>query len=869
MGKIFTILFFVLIGINNTTASTFSSVASGTWSAPGTWTVTGAIDTDGIPDLDDDVTINGGHTVILINLQNYFKTLTIAASGTLNLNSKALNAYGDLTNNGSIIGTFYYFRIFAPSIITSSTPLTNSGEWYFYANTTIAAGTVINKPTTNYMRPSNNAVVTNLGNVTSKIYISNSASWVNGPNSFLTLPAAIGGTLNVNFSAIGNTVTYIQITVHPATYYNLTLTSATSQTKKAFGNLIVLNNLTLSAGTNNVLDLNNFNLTVGGNWLNNANRTILNQGTITFNGSGTQTITRSSTETINNMIVGGTGTVLLGTNLTSTNTTINSGTLDVSTSNYSLNISGNLTNNGSLNCRSGLITLNGTATQSISGSSNTQFYALTLNNTSGVTINSPQSVTDVLTVTNGDFNSNGNLTLISNASKTARLGIVGASGSFSGNMIIQKHVSGRTKAWHDLSSPVQGTTIYDWDDEMYMSGLGCDCPAGITGTDGSAGSFKSVYTYNEPTSTYAYITNSLTVLNPGTGYGVYLSDNMNNWNAKIFDSRGVPSFNTKIINLSYSAGAGANAGLNLVGNPFASAIDYSLVNKTNTDGHAYGYDNGVWTDYGTNAILTSHQGFWAYATSSGASISVPENSKSSVTATSFHRLAPNYDIKLMYTNSSVEYFNEAKVNIEENTTEKWDIGIDAVYFNSPEAEASTISFNTGDRKLLTNAVNDKQNNVTLPIELFSPKTGLYYIQPSVLNIGEYKFIWIENIKTGERFDLNKSVPINVDKTGENNDFVLRLSKNQESSSISQTVFANDLMIFNSDNVLNLKSNNSNHKLSQISIFDLSGKLVLEQKDIEIEANSTYKIDISLLNQGVYIANAIDINGNSISKKIIK
>ena len=145
----------------------------------------------------------------------------------------------------------------------------------------------------------------------------------------------------------------------------------------------------------------------------------------------------------------------------------------------------------------------------------------------------------------------------------------------------------------------------------------------------------------------------------------------------------------------------------------------------------------------------------------------------------------------------------------------------------------------------------------------------YYIQPSVLNIGEYKSIWIENIKTGEKFDLNKSVPINIEKVGENNDFVLRLSKKAESSSINQTVFANDLMIFNSENILNLKSNKANHQLSQVSIFDLSGKLVFEQKDINIEESSIYKIDISLLNQGVYIVNAIDVNGNSISKKIIK
>lgn len=866
MKKIFTLLFFVLLGLNNINAATFSSIASGTWSAPATWTITSGTDGDGKPDNDDDVTINAGHVIALSAAET---AKTLLNNGTIQGNANKLNMYGNFNNNGSVSGLSYLY-FWTASTFSTSVVFNGATNWWVSKNLTISSGGAISLSGITI-----NATVTNLGsfNVQGNFSMSSTGKWINSTASTLTL-SAMSSTVGVlDASATGNTVIYKGTLIKKvinSTYYNLTLLGATSTTRTAQGNLTVLNDLTIGSASGHVFNLNNFNLTVGGNWINQSNSNVLNQGIVTFNTSSTQTIskTTSGNEVFKNMTLSGTGTTTLAKDITiSQNLTINSGTFDVSASNYSVNVGGNITNNGTLNCRSGLITLNGISAQSISGSSSTQFYALTLNNASGATVNSAQSVTDVLTVTNGNFNSNGNVTLVSNSSKTARLGVVGATGSFSGNMIIQKYVPALVKNWHDLSSPVQGTTIYDWDDEMYMSGLGCDCPVGIAGTDGNAGSFKSVRTYNEPTATYANVTSSLTVLTPGKGYMVWLSDNMNNWNAKTFDARGVPNFTDKTINLSYTAGT--YAGVNLIGNPFASAIDYSLVSKNNTDGHAYGYNNGVWTDYGTNAILTSHQGFWVYATSAGASITVPEASKSAVTATSFHRLAPNYDIKLIYQNSNVDYFNEATVNIVDNATEKWDIGTDAVYFNSPEAEASTLSFNTGDRKLLTNAVNDKQNEASLPIELFSPKTGLYYIQPSVLNIGEYKYVWIENTKTGEKFDLNKSVPVNIEKVGENNDFVLRLSKKQESSSVNQTLFANDLIIFNSENSLNLKSNKANHELSQISVFDISGKLVLEVKDINIEESSIYKMDISFLNQGVYIVNAIDVNGNSISKKIIK
>ena len=866
MKKIFTILFLVLVGLNNIKAATFSSLASGTWSVAATWTVTGT-DTDGIPDSDDDVTINGGHTITMSS-RSAARNLTVSATSKLSVLTQIFDFFGNFLNNGTVTGTVAFY-FYGNTTFSSASPFTNPGDWQVKSGTlTINSGTSISKQ--NYFTINSGTKLINQGNL--NLFGGSLALYgifENSSNSQLSIGRNIvgSGTLNASFNS--NTVTYNSYQINSikgATYYNLNINGAS--TKSVTANVTVLNNLNLSTSTSSlcILNMNNFNLTVGGNWTNNANTTLTNQNTITFNGSGTQTISRASNEDINNMILSGSGTVLLGNSINVSTLTVNSGSLDVSASNFTVNVSGNLVNNGNINTRQGLFNFNGISAQTISGSSNTQFYALTLDNSSGAAVNSPQSVTDVLTVTNGNFNSNGNVTLISNASKTARLGVVGATGSFSGNMTIQKYVSARTKNWHDLSSPVQGTTIFDWDDEMYMSGLGCDCPVGIAGTDGNAGSFKSVTIWNEPTSTRSNITNSLTVLQPGKGYEVYLSDNMNNWNAKTFDSRGVPNYSTKNISLSYS---GASAGLNLIGNPFASAIDFSLVSKINTDGHAYGYDNGIWTDYGTNAILTPHQGFYVYATSSGASISVTESSKSTVTATSFFRIASNYDIKLNYINSDIEFFNEAKVNIEDNTTEKWDIGNDALYFKGIESGASTLCFNTGDKKLLTNAVNDEQDEITLPIELFSPKTGLYYIQPSVLNIGKYKYIWIENIKTGEKFDLNKSIPVSIEEAGENNNFVLRLSKNEQSSKVSQIVFANDLIIFNSENILNLKSNKSDHLLTEISIFDLSGKLVLEQKNISIEENSIHKIDISSINQGVYIVNAIDTSGNSISRKIIK
>ena len=46
-------------------AATFISAANGNWNAAGTWTLTGGTDADGIPDSDDDVTIDDGSIVTM------------------------------------------------------------------------------------------------------------------------------------------------------------------------------------------------------------------------------------------------------------------------------------------------------------------------------------------------------------------------------------------------------------------------------------------------------------------------------------------------------------------------------------------------------------------------------------------------------------------------------------------------------------------------------------------------------------------------------------------------------------------------------------------------------------------------------------
>lgn len=139
----------------------------------------------------------------------------------------------------------------------------------------------------------------------------------------------------------------------------------------------------------------NSSLVNNGTFVNN-NGTVLIGGAVAFTGSAI------STMNLNNLIIQGTGTLTAPSNL---------------------NIQGNFQNNGSFLAGTGTVTFTGTSgSKTISGSSNTQFYGLVVNKTNvglSLTVTNPQTVTNQLTLTAGQFAINpGQLTLSSGATLT-------------------------------------------------------------------------------------------------------------------------------------------------------------------------------------------------------------------------------------------------------------------------------------------------------------------------------------------------------------------------------------------------------------------------------------------------------------------
>ena len=786
------ILFYIaaLLTFNCTYAATFTSAASGNWNAPATWTVTG-VSATGVPTSVDDVTILATHTIAHNITTTICRNLTINVGGTFTVNGNS-KVYGNLLINGTITGsTAFYFYGVGCTIDIPLAPYYNGGNWNFMQNTsyTITAMTAIYK--TNYFYLKTNASLTNNGIVSlSGGSIQNAGTYVNSTNSYLKIGRPFTGTGTWNFTASGNSfvITGNFVTnINALTYYNLTISPTSAHTKNLLGNITVSNNLTLS----NFLTLNwaNFNITLGGNWVNTANITGTNQGTITFNGSGAQAITRASAETFNNAILSGTGTITSGSNLTCTgNYSLTSGTHDLSAGPYNLNIGGNFTNSGGT-FTPGLdtVTFNGAAAQSISTASPITFNTLISNNTSasgGVTLTTGSiSISNLLSVNSQSFNATlpQTVTLTATGATTnGKIGPVGAAASLTGTgWIIQSYIAGPTTGgWQYLGSPVAATTLADWDNDadFWISGAG--------GNDGYSCCpiFRSVRTMVAPANnpfTYANVLTVATALTPCKGFMVWIADiyspSMLN-NPRIFDVKGTPTYGTR----NYAVLA---TGYNLLSNPYACPITFASVvassSATINSDFLIINGNGNYSTSPNGGVIAASQGFLAYVTAAG-NATFSENHKSTIASPNIVRMGnPENYLKIKTSNEINGLGGEATIQINQDAINGEDV-YDLPFLSSPYEEATNIWTSDKDNKdLLYNVLNANSDELSIPMSIVAGTTGKQLVTFNGLNsISSYTCANLEDLSTGKKMDLKYQdfYSFDANNVGEKHDFIIHLNR---------------------------------------------------------------------------------------------
>lgn len=833
------------IAFSGLNAATFTSIHSGNWSAVSTWSVSGS-DPDGIPDSNDNVIITG--FTVTNNVANcYAKSITINPTGTYNLNSKKTQIYGSFTQNGTLLGSGnIFFR--AAGTLSASSPITNVGDWYFYSNYTIAAGTSVVKSNYFNIQPAGNVI--NNGNIS--LYSGSLAlygAWTNASGSSLLVAGNITGGGTLNASATPNTVTYSgpganSILTSGASYYNLTLSASSAHTKtvSSAASLSIGNTLNINSGV--TLNCNSTTINIGGDWSNNANTTCTNMSTVNFNTSGTHIINRSASESFNTINLNG-GTLTLNTAIVcSGSLNINSGTLNVSGANRAITLRGNFINSGTFIGQNGTVTLNGTSAQSIGGTSSTTFHNLTCSNAAGVTVNSTVQLDNLLTVSAGNFgpSASGSVHLTATGPTTyARIGVVG--GTLSGtSWVIDSYIDGPATAyWQYLSTPVNGNTINDWDSDnrFYMSGVG--------GNDGTAccPTFYSVRTYNTSTNTYSNVTSIGTSITRGRGYMVWMGDNLSSLTAPlVYDNRGTPNFGN--VTRSVTAG-GSGAGYNLVGNPYACPVNYSSVQAASGNiGASFMIlqENGSYVTNPNGGVIAPSQGFMCIASSTG-NMTFTEACKNTSSVPNIIRQAePMNYVRINVTNDQNGLGGETAIQFNDQARNGYDLSFDMPYLPSPYETASNLWTTDRDGKdNILNALDAGSDVLEIPLTVQAAVDGNQTITFRGINhVTSYSCAWMENTETGERINLREKDSYSFfASAGSKSSFILHFDRTGNNCPLDQQNITESLdaqtQVYVSNDQLMAKFFFTEATDVQIVIYDAEGREVAVPKQYTVSSES--------------------------------
>jgi hypothetical protein len=770
------LLIFILLGSLDLHAGTFTSLVNGSWNVAGTWTAVG--DSDGIPDIDDDVTIQAIHNVSVTGTGHNCRNLV--TNGILTLTSSCnLSIWGNYTLNGSEAGSNGSLSFKSSNGTISGAGTFGSLIRYSFvgSNYTISSEVVILK---SIVCSAGNGTITNNGYVRWQRIYGNNSTWINNSGSTLEFGYYIIDSWNVtlNTSAANNTVIYSassgsHIMKDPVnnTYHHLIFRGSGS-TKRMPDDIIVNGTFTLS--TNASVDSEGFDLYLRGNFSKpqfSGNITQDPGTVINFDGASAQTITSTGSLTLNDLV---------------------------------------FNNPTSVSFLAGLF-----------------------------------NISNSMTVSQGTVNlGTALLTLQSNVTKTAYIGQ--SAGTISGTMTIQRFITARPDGYSDISSPMTSATFASWNDDFNLV-FSAYIP-NVTE--------PSCYGYDETMFDYYGIESMTENMVPGVGYEVYFAsdgDSTTSLPARTVDVTGTPNMGNISVPVTVN-----NDGWNLVGNPYASFIDWTHY-RTNAgiaiNSQFLFYDEAIEDFAAGNPgdVLAPSQGFWIEATSAGNAI-FQESNKIVNTSSSF-RSRNEQLFAVRVSSDLIRFTSNTYIRFDESADVSYSANHDLTFHQLPNAKAPSLFSHSSDGKNLRINELQPEESFSLPLTFISGIDGTYQISLHHIESAQlegYNSIILEDKKTGEIIDITN---LNYEFEGLVDDdkdrFILHFNKK---STLAIAATSNVSFINSSDGVF-VNFNLDELVPAYVTVYNLAGQEIVNTQLVAAEKNK-YSIALPESFRGAYIIRVV-------------
>ena len=534
-----------------------------------------------------------------------------------------------------------------------------------------------------------------------------------------------------------------------------------------------------------------------------------------------------------------------------------------------LSVKGDLTVNGTLNSGNGTIVADGTLSQSFDNGSgsNVELNSITVNNVNGLDVNSGEwSIASNLQVSSGNFDVSGatSFTLVSNASSTSQV-LESVNNAFTGNFTVQRFIGTRNANYSNFGIPINGATVADIDDDLFISGVG--------GADGNAtvkggGIFYSIQRFNRSTDAHEPLTALTDNLSRNRGYEVYLASALGSFSGATVDYTGDLN-NGKVRE-------DVNQGWNLLGNPYHCFVDWDLVSTTgpiSSDYYIFDTDAGSYTLYSGagKANIAPGQGFWVFqANTGGFKADFEENDKVASNSSTFVRknIGNEYAaLEIVSLNTNLRHRMELHFDI--HATEEFD-NLDAPFLPSPIKEAPAIYSRpeNSDMKVVKNSLNANEETHVVPISIFTGQEGNYSLNARNLEgiNDSYSCVFLKDNKTNESIDLSVeheySFQSNV--VDDDNRFKLVLSNAYDAcqnlldqkGSVNQKlddVFR--LRNYYDDWFLDYSLHNEGSQ-AIINVYNLSGQSIMEPLNLNLNGSGSIPIHQLRNLEGVYMIQVI-------------
>ncbi|MBO9699706.1 MAG: T9SS type A sorting domain-containing protein [Sporocytophaga sp.] len=620
----------------------------------------------------------------------------------------------------------------------------------------------------------------------------------------------------------------------------------TGHSVKALNNIVAKDLSIASTGKLYAGSATEFSVTLYGNLVVNGNF-----------GNGASASDKLTLKTINNATITGTG-------IFHTYGLQNSGTLSVGLPTY---IQGSLVSSQPVNFNNYPVTFKSPSSpyeaQYISGSPLT-VKNIYISNSVGVTNQTSITITGVLNLTSGTFNTSNNVILDLNTGYISRFG----TGTLSGKIKIKKNISGNEPGYHHVSFPLTNVTLSELADNATLE----------------KGGYSWIYTYNEADkhpsidSGWVAVSGLSTPLVNTTGYTFYfnkptsldLSGNFVNTSSPV-------KFNVTNTN----SGDSQSDGWNLIGNPFPYPISWvqdtgwSKTNVTNaiyiwdTKANKYRtYINGASLN-GGSPVIPSMQAFFIKA-STGLKPTLSVNRKaftnlSNPAVTRTEVVSSGLKLSVSSNIGSDETLIRLSTEADTSFNEEFDA---YKLLNSGNCPSIFTQLNGIDYAV--NSIPDEFNSVEIPLVIAAASAGNYLISASDLSsIGEdynisltdKQFEKTQNLRTNP----NYSTYINQNENPERFYLTLEKARTDVVTGVNGNTAQNlSLYCFDKKIFFNLPES-VNSSLS-LSISDVSGNQLLSNKELTVDG-STAVYNVENLKPGMYLVSVFD-GQKFVTKKII-